>query len=252
MCPLSPFTRTKLFFFFPPSLIQETITALIYLPGIKCWWVPVSSGWHLYHQRSQSRGREKHWGKRGKKSCLHTQPTDVAELLSSLGCPLVSLRDAWWQRWGCESCAGLWGGGSAPLRVPCYGRARPGPCATVSSASSVSTPYALGHCREGTGGLSRVGLNYNQGIAHAKAAHCRRSHCSCNSCTVSYHVSPRLRMIAGNVLAVEFILLFHHWQTEAFKHLCLYKIFILDRCDSFDFRILVIFKYPLLCSWLTI
>lgn len=53
LCPLSLSTRTKLF----SSLFQETITALKYLPGIKCWWVPVSSGWHLFHQRSQSRRR---------------------------------------------------------------------------------------------------------------------------------------------------------------------------------------------------
>lgn len=30
-----------------------------------------------------------------KTSRLHTQPTDVVELLSSLRCPLVSLQDAW-------------------------------------------------------------------------------------------------------------------------------------------------------------
>lgn len=87
-----------------------------------------------------------------KESCLHTQPTDVVELLSSLGCPLVSLRDAWWQRWGSKSCGRLRVGGSVPLRVPCHGRARPGPCATVSSASAVSMPYAPGHFGEGTWG----------------------------------------------------------------------------------------------------
>lgn len=54
LCPLS-LGEDKGFFFLPSS--QATITALIYLPGIKCWWVPVSSGWHLFHQRSQSRGR---------------------------------------------------------------------------------------------------------------------------------------------------------------------------------------------------
>lgn len=135
-------------------LFQETITALIYLPGIKCWWVPVSSGWHLFHQRSQSGGGGGDWGeeRRKKKRCLHTQLTGVVELLSSLGCPLVSLWDAWWQRWSSKSYGGLRGGGSVPLRVPCHGRARPGPCATVSGASSVSMPYAPGHCREGTWG----------------------------------------------------------------------------------------------------
>lgn len=54
---------------------------------------------------------------RGRKggSCLHTQPTDVVELLSSLGCPLVSLRDAWWQRWSSKSFCGLRG---ARVNVP--------------------------------------------------------------------------------------------------------------------------------------
>lgn len=55
-CPrlvLYLFLRGQSFF---SSLFQETITALIYLPGIKCWWVPVSSGWHLFHQRSRSGG----------------------------------------------------------------------------------------------------------------------------------------------------------------------------------------------------
>lgn len=53
LCPLCLY-EDKAFF---TSLFQETITALIYLPSIKCWWVPVSSGWHLFHQRSRSRGR---------------------------------------------------------------------------------------------------------------------------------------------------------------------------------------------------
>lgn len=35
------------------------------------------------------------------------------------------------------------------LRVPCHGRARPGPSATVSSASSVSAPYAPGPWQRG-------------------------------------------------------------------------------------------------------
>lgn len=151
LCPLSRYEDKGFFFFLPSS--QATITALIYLPGIKCWWVPVSSGWHLFHQRSQSRGRGTLTvGMEKKESCLHTQPTDVVELLSSLGCPLVSLRDAWWQRWGSKSCGRLRVGGSVPLRVPCHGRARPGPCATVSSASAVSMPYAPGHFGEGTWG----------------------------------------------------------------------------------------------------
>lgn len=36
-----------------------------------------------------------------------------------------------------------------PLRVPCHGRARPGPCATVSDSSAVSTPYAPGPLQRG-------------------------------------------------------------------------------------------------------
>lgn len=86
-----------------------------------------------------------------KTSRLHTQPTDVVELLSSLRCPLVSLQDAWWQRWGSKSCSRLKGGGSLALRVRCHGRAWTGPRATVSNSFFfVSVPYAPGHRREGT------------------------------------------------------------------------------------------------------
>lgn len=150
LCPLSLSTRTKLFFFFPLPGNHHSINIP---PRYKVLMSACLLRLTLISPKvSEQGGGEEHWGKRGKKSCLHTQPTDVVELLSSLGCPLVSLRDAWWQRWGSESCGGLRGGGSAPLRVPCHGRARPGPCATVSGASSVSTPYAPGHCREGTRG----------------------------------------------------------------------------------------------------
>ncbi|XP_071374439.1 vesicle transport through interaction with t-SNAREs homolog 1A-like [Centroberyx affinis] len=46
----------------------------------------------------------------------------------------------------------LRGGGSVPPRVPCHGRARPGPCATVPCASPVSAPSAPGHCGGGAWG----------------------------------------------------------------------------------------------------
>lgn len=152
-------------------------------------------------------GGEEHWGKRGIKSCLHTQPSDVVELLSSLGCPLVSLRDAWWQRWGSESCVGLRGGGSAPLRVPCHGQARPGPCATVSGATSVSMPYAPGHCGEGA-----------RGGCHASASITIRGWSKQRLPTVTahiagviaalYHILSPMLMIAGDGLPVDDFFIF--------------------------------------------
>lgn len=152
LCPLSPCMRTKLFFFsFPLPGNHHSINIP---PRYKVLMSACLLRLTLISPKVSEQGGGGHWGEeRGeKKSCLHTQPTDVVELLNSLGCPLVSLRDTWWQRWSSRSCGGLRGGGSVPLRVPCHGRARPGPCATVSGAASVSTPYAPGHCREGTWG----------------------------------------------------------------------------------------------------
>lgn len=77
-----------------------------------------------------------------------------------------------------------------PLRVPCHGRARPGPCATVSVASSVSTPYAPGHCREDTWGAVTRRPQLQSGDGACKGCPLSRLiFCSCNSCAVSYLVS---------------------------------------------------------------
>lgn len=121
--------------------------------------------------------RGRHW-----RSCLHIPRADVVELLSSLDCPLISLQDAWWQRWGRESCVSLRGGGSAPWRVACNGRARPGPCAALFGASSVSTASAPGRCREGTQGAVMRLPQLQSGTEYAKTAHWCRSHRSYNIC----------------------------------------------------------------------
>lgn len=139
---------------------------------------------------------------------------DVVESLSSLSCPLVSLRDAWWQRWGSERCSGLRVRGSVPQRVPYHGSARPRPCATVSRASSVSMSYAPGRSQEGTGGLSCVCLNYNQGMEHTKTVDFHSSYCTRKSCTVSYlsHM-----IIAKSVLHFEFCSC-SHLKLHAVRH----------------------------------
>lgn len=62
----------------------------------------------------------------------------------------------------------------------------PVPLSPVPPLSARPMPQAI--AERAHGGLSRVGLNYNQGIEHAKAAHCHSSYCR-NSCNVSYPAS---------------------------------------------------------------
>lgn len=144
LCPLSPYEATAFFFFSLPGNHHSINIP----PKYKVLMSDCLLRLTLISPKVSEQGERKS----GKKSCLRTRPADVVELLSSLHCPLVSLRDAWWQRWGSETCGRLRGGGSVPLRVSCHGHARPRPCATVPAASSVSTPYAPGRCREGTRG----------------------------------------------------------------------------------------------------
>lgn len=149
LCPFCSCKRTKAFF---SSLLQETITALIHLPGLKCWLVPVCSGWHIFHQRCQMNIQSGYGGWEGTR--LHTEPTDVEELLSSLSCPLISLWDACWQRWGSESCHGLRvRGGWCPkgyyaMAVPGQDPLPPSPVQPLSACPMLraTTKRALGGC----------------------------------------------------------------------------------------------------------
>lgn len=83
----------------------------------------------------------------------------------------------------------------------------PVPLSPVPPLSARPMPWAT--AERAHGGLSCVGLNYNQGIKHAKAAHCHGSYCSCNSCTVSYPVSHADNVCLGstdNGFSVSFLI----------------------------------------------
>lgn len=78
----------------------------------------------------------------------------------------------------------------------------PVPLSPVPPLSARPMPQATAERTHG--GLSRVGLNYNQGMEHAKAAHCHGSYCSCNSCTASYPVAHAND--AANGFSISFVI----------------------------------------------
>lgn len=88
----------------------------------------------------------------------------------------------------------------------------PVPVSPVPPLSVCPMPQAI--AERAHGGLSCVGLNYNQEIQHAKAAHCHGSYCCCKSCNILHPVSHSGDLCWSWLTTKFWLSLFCHCETD--------------------------------------